>query len=197
MSKENLRPGQAVFVDRDGTLNVDSGYVTSPDEFNLLPGIPEAIARLNVLGVPVIVITNQSAIGRGLMTQDDLDHIHLRLTSLLQPYDARIDAIYSCPHRPDTGCVCRKPNIGLLEQARKDYSLDLTQCFFIGDKRSDLEAAMKASIPGILVMSSSYAHEAFLAREQGGISAVYVAENFQQAVGWIEKQMRLSLEDNP
>ena len=83
-----------------------------------------------------------------------------------------------------------------MEQAQKDFSLDLSQCFFVGDKQSDLEAAMKASIPGILVMSSSYAHEAFLAREQGGISAVYVAENFQQAVGWIEKQMRMSI-DNP
>ncbi len=193
MSLDFKRSGRAVFVDRDGTLNMDNGYVTSPEEFRLLPDIPGAIARLNELSIPVILITNQSAIGRGLMTQEDLDRIHRRLAELLHPSGGRIDAIYSCPHRPDMGCTCRKPNIGLLEQAREDFSLNLPHCFFVGDKKSDLEAAMKASIPGILVMSSSYAHEALRAQEGGQVTAVHIAENFQQAVSWIEKQIRMEM----
>ncbi len=180
---------RAVFVDRDGTLNQDSGYVLSPDQFHLLPGVPEAIVRLNALGLLVIMITNQSAIGRGLMTERDLSHIHDKLTAILSAQGGTIDEVYWCPHHPDEACICRKPSTGLIEQAQKEFSLHLPECFFVGDKQSDLEAAKNAHIPAILVMSSPHAQEAMQARDEGRVPVAHVAEDFTEAVLWIEGQL--------
>jgi histidinol-phosphate phosphatase family protein len=189
MKEGSVPAGTAVFVDRDGTLNYDYGYIISPQQLVLLPGVPEAIARLNQLGVMVIVVTNQSAIGRGMMTPEDLTNIHARLTALLRPYGARIDGIFSCPHHPQDGCGCRKPNIGLIEQAVDRFSLDLSTCYLVGDKRSDLEVAQKIAIPGILVMTSSYSTGAIQARDEGKVPIDYVADTFAQAVVWIEQKL--------
>jgi histidinol-phosphate phosphatase family protein len=186
MNAFSVQPGTAVFVDRDGTLNQDDGYVTSPEQLVLFPGVPEAIARLNQLGVMVIMVTNQSAIGRGMMTMGDLENIHARLAALLRPFGAGIDAIFSCPHHPRDGCGCRKPNTGLIEQAVDRFSLDLSQCYLVGDKRSDLEAAQKIAVPGVLVMTSPYSAGAVQARDEGQLAIEYVAETFAQAVVWIE-----------
>lgn len=180
---------RAVFVDRDGTLNQDRGYVLSPEQFCILPGVPEAIVRLNALGFLVIMITNQSAIGRGYMSERDLSRIHAKLTAILSAEGGKIDGVYWCPHRPDEACICRKPNIGLIEQAQQEFSLHLPECFFVGDKQSDLEAAQNAFIPAILVMTSSHAQQAIHAREEGRVSAVHVAEDFAHAVTWIEGQL--------
>jgi histidinol-phosphate phosphatase family protein len=186
MNAFSVRPGTAVFVDRDGTLNQDDGYVTSPEQLVLFPGVPEAIARLNQLGVMVIMVTNQSAIGRGMMTMGDLENIHARLAALLRPFGACIDAIFSCPHHPRDGCGCRKPKTGLIEQAVDRFSLDLSQCYLVGDKRSDLEVAQQVAVPGILVMTSPYSAGAIQARDEGQLAIEYVAETFAQAVVWIE-----------
>ena len=190
MVKNPSASGAAVFLDRDGTLNDDRGYLTSPDQLTLLPGVPEGIARLNDIGVLVIIVTNQSAIGRGLMTFEDLQKIHDKLTDLLIPYQASLDEIFSCPHRPEEGCFCRKPSPGLLHQAAEHFSLDLSRCFFVGDKRSDLEAAQKVSVPGVLVMTSQYSQAALEARDKGLVQIEYVAQTFTQAVGWIEGKIR-------
>ena len=183
-------PGVAVLVDRDGTLNQDLGYVTSPDQLVLFPGVPEAIFRLNQLGALVIMITNQSAIGRGMMTVDTLQRIHEAFADLLHPCGARIDGIFFCPHHPQDGCHCRKPAVGLIQQAEKQFSLDLTRCFFVGDKRSDLEAAQKIGVPGVLVMTSSYSEQALKARDLGQLSIAHVAATFVESVSWIEQEMR-------
>jgi histidinol-phosphate phosphatase family protein len=190
MKEGSVPAGTAVFVDRDGTLNYDHGYIISPQQLVLLPGVPEAIARLNQLGAMVIVVTNQSAIGRGMMTTEDLTNIHARLTALLRPYGARIDGIFSCPHHPQDGCGCRKPNIGLIDQAVDRFSLDLSKCYLVGDKRSDLEVAQKIAIPGILVMTSSYSTGAIQARDEGKVPIDYVADTLGQAVVWIEQKAR-------
>jgi histidinol-phosphate phosphatase family protein len=186
MKAFSVPPGTAVFVDRDGTLNRDDGYVTSPEQLVLFPGVPEAIARLNQLGVMVIMVTNQSAIGRGMMTTGDLENIHARLTALIRPFGASIDAIFSCPHHPRDGCGCRKPNTGLIEQAVDRFSLDLSQCYLVGDKPSDLEVAQKVAVPGVLVRTSAYSERAVQARDDGQLAIEYVAETFAQAVVWIE-----------
>jgi histidinol-phosphate phosphatase family protein len=182
-------PGTAVFVDRDGTLNHDYGYITSPGQLVLFPGVPEAIARLNQLGVMVIMVTNQSAIGRGMMTVEDLENIHARLAEMLRPYGAGIDGIFFCPHHPLDGCGCRKPKTGLIEQAVDRFSLDLSQCYLVGDKRSDLEAAQKVAVPGVLVMTSPYSEAAVRARDEGQVAIEFVAETFAQAVVWVEHQL--------
>jgi histidinol-phosphate phosphatase family protein len=184
-----LRQNIAVFLDRDGTLNEDRGYVTSPEQLVLLSGVPEALARLNQMGVQVILVTNQSAIGRGLLTTYDLQHIHQKLVELLGTHEGRIDAVYVCPHRPDEGCACRKPNVALIKQAAERFSLDLSQCFFVGDKCSDLEAAHKAGVTGVLVMSSVYSEAAVKARDNGEFPIAHVAQTFVHAVEWIEREL--------
>ena len=184
-----LRQNCAVFLDRDGTLNEDRGYVTSPEQLVLFSGVPEALARLNQLGVQVILVTNQSAIGRGFMTTHDLQHIHQKLVDLIGADEGRIDEVYVCPHRPDEGCACRKPQVGMIKQAAERFSLDLSQCFFVGDKCSDLEAAHKAGVTGVLVMSSVYSEAAVKARDNGEFPIAYLAQTFVHAVDWIESEL--------
>lgn len=179
----------AVFVDRDGTLNEDYGYVTTPEQLVVFPGILEALARLNQLEVRVILLTNQSAIGRGFMTTQDFHRIHQKLEDLLRAKDGKIDAVYYCPHHPDEGCACRKPNIGMIQQAADKFSLDLPLCYVVGDKGSDLEAAHRAGIQGVLVMSSEYSAAAVRARDAGEFPIAHVAESFVQAVDWIERDL--------
>ncbi len=179
----------AVFLDRDGTLNEDSGYVTSPEQLVLFPGVPEALARLNDIGVQVILVTNQSAIGRGFMTADDFQLIHQKLVDLLQVHDGSIDAVYYCPHHPNEDCACRKPNIAMIQQAAVDFSLDLSRCYFVGDKWSDLEAASRVGASGVLVRSSDYSTAALQARDHGQFSIAYVADTFVQAVDWIVQEL--------
>jgi histidinol-phosphate phosphatase family protein len=183
--------GMAVFLDRDGTLNHDTGYVTTPEQLVLFQGVPEAIARLNQLRAMVILVTNQSAIGRGLLTIEGLESIHERLAELIRPYGAKLDGIFFCPHHPQDGCGCRKPKCGLIHQAVSRFALDVTQCFLIGDKRSDLEAAQRASVPGVLVMTSSYSADVVKARDEDQVSIAYVADSFVHAVDWIEQQIRI------
>ncbi|MDH3504980.1 MAG: HAD-IIIA family hydrolase [Nitrospirota bacterium] len=189
MRDVSAAPGTAVFLDRDGTLNHDRGYVTSPEQLVLFPGVPEAIARLNHLGVMVLLVTNQSAIGRGMMTIEGLELIHERLAELIRPYGASIDGIFFCPHRPQDGCGCRKPKAGLIDQAVNRFALDLSQCYLVGDKRSDLEVAQTVSVPGVLVMTSSYSADVVKARDEGQLPIEYVADSFVDAVDWIEQQI--------
>lgn len=187
MMSIELRQHIAVFLDRDGTLNEDRGYITSPEQLVIFAGVPEALARLNQIGVQVILVTNQSAIGRGLLTTHDLQHIHQKLADLLRVHGGRIDEVYVCPHHPDEGCLCRKPQVAMIKQAAERFSLDLSQCFFVGDKCSDLEAAHKAGVTGVLVMSSVYSEAAIKARDNGQFPIAHVAQTFVQAVDWIEK----------
>ncbi len=186
---ESLRKNIAVFLDRDGTLNEDSGYVTLPEQLILFSGVPEAIARLNQLGGHVILVTNQSAIGRGWLTAEGLHRIHQRLADLLRVEGGVIDDVFFCPHRPDEECACRKPEAAMITQAAERYSLDLSQSFFVGDKASDLQAAYRAGVPGVLVMTSDYSEDALKARDDGQFSIVHVAQTFVHAVDWIEKEL--------
>ena len=184
-----LRKNIAVFLDRDGTLNENSGYVTLPEQLILFSGVPEAIARLNQLGVQVILVTNQSAIGRGWLTTEGFQRIHRRLADLLRVQGGSIDDVFFCPHRPDERCACRKPEAAMILQAAERYSLDLSQSFFVGDKSSDLGAAQRAGVPGVLVMTSDYSQDALKARDEGQFSIVHVAQTFVHAVDWIEEEL--------
>ncbi len=130
-------------------------YVKSWQEFVFLPGALEAMPRLAGLEVPILVITNQSAIGRGYVSAATVNRIHTRMQAAIAEAGGHVDQIYLCPHRPDEGCACRKPAPGLLLQAARDHGLDLTRCIFIGDSVTDAMAANAAGAQAILVRSGS------------------------------------------
>jgi D-glycero-D-manno-heptose 1,7-bisphosphate phosphatase len=144
------------FLDRDGVLNVDRGYVHRSEELEFLTGAPEAVRLLNDAGYRTVVVTNQSGIARGLYDEAELQGFHAYMREQLAAYGARIDAIYYCPHHPQgsvarfaIACDCRKPKTGLLEQAARDCAVDRKRSFLIGDKDDDVTAAAAFGIRGI------------------------------------------------
>jgi histidinol-phosphate phosphatase family protein len=145
----------AVFLDRDGTLIEDRHYLRSPDDVVLVPNAANAVRRVNHLHRPVVVVTNQSGIARGLLTEADYAAVRSRLDDLLSERGAFIDASYHCPHHPDfTGdCDCRKPDVGLFRRAINDLNLDASQSVYIGDRWRDIAAAQVLGGRGILVPS--------------------------------------------
>jgi len=143
----------AVFLDRDGTLIRDWHHVGRPEQVELLPGVGDAVRRLNEAGWPVIVVTNQSGIARGLFTQTDYERVRARTEELLAEHGARLDGTYMCPHHPDfTGpCECRKPGTLLYRQAAEAHALDLRGSWYVGDKLRDVLPARAFGGRGVLV----------------------------------------------
>jgi histidinol-phosphate phosphatase family protein len=154
---DRLRP--AVFLDRDGTINVDTHYLRRAEDVRLIPGAADAIARLNSAGIPVIVVSNQSGIGRGLLTCAEYEAVQARIEELLACSGARIDATYICPHAPSPGsgaplCECRKPGTLLFRTAAMEHAIDLQRSTFIGDRWRDISPALELGAGGILVPSA-------------------------------------------
>jgi histidinol-phosphate phosphatase family protein len=153
----DVPPRPAVFLDRDGTINVDTHYLRRPEDVELIPGAAEAIARLNAAGIPVIVVSNQSGIGRGLLTHAEYEAVRARIEELLARSGARIDASYICPHAPSADgtavCECRKPGTLLFRTAASEHSIDLARSTFIGDRWRDVSPAAELHARGILVPS--------------------------------------------
>jgi D,D-heptose 1,7-bisphosphate phosphatase len=158
------RKQRAVFLDRDGTVNIQKGYIRDLDSFELVPGAGEAIKLLNDLEYRVVVATNQPVIARGELSVPDLRKLHAKMDTLLARSGAYLDAVFFCPHHPDGGfpgevpelkfaCDCRKPNIGLVRQAVDRLNIDVAQSWFIGDSTSDMMAARKANLRSILVLT--------------------------------------------
>ncbi|MCS7016226.1 MAG: HAD family hydrolase [Gemmatales bacterium] len=182
-------PGRcALFLDRDGVLIEEAPYISSPNQVRLLSGAAEAVARVNRLGVPVIVITNQSGIARGLFTEADLVAVHRRLDELLAREGAHIDRYYYCPHHPAAArteyrraCACRKPAPGLLHQAAHEMSVELEHSFFIGDRMSDIQAATAAGCSAILVRTG-HGQRWQHAWQTIPLRLALIAENLTQAV---------------
>ena len=143
----------AVFLDRDGTIIRDTGYVGSEDAVELIPGAAEAIRVLNETGWPVVVVTNQSGIARGYFTSEDYERVRARIDTLHESYGARLDGSYACPHHPDeTGpCECRKPGTLLHRQAADTLDLDVSRSWYIGDRLRDVQPAQELGGVGVLV----------------------------------------------
>lgn len=137
---------KTTFLDRDGVINrrMIGDYVKSWEEFEFLPGVLGALKRLRVAGHRVILISNQSGIGRGLMSHEDLENVHREMTGRIEDAGGRIEKIYYCPHHPVDACSCRKPQPGNLLKAAREYNIDLALCFFIGDSPTDVEAGNRA-----------------------------------------------------
>lgn len=143
-----------VILDRDGTVNEDSAdYVKSPDEWTPLPGALEAIARLNHAGWHVVLASNQSGLGRGLFDVSTLNAMHAKMHTLLAGVGGRVDAVFYCPHAPDEGCHCRKPEPGLFEQIGERYGIDLQGVPMVGDSARDAVAAVAAGCEPHLVLT--------------------------------------------
>jgi D-glycero-D-manno-heptose 1,7-bisphosphate phosphatase len=150
----------AILLDRDGVINREVNYLGRPQDLELIPGVVDAIASLNARSIPVLVVTNQAGVGRGYYTETDVDLVHDALQNLLALGGAKIDRFYYCPHHPTAGigkylksCTCRKPEPGMLLQAAADYDLDLTQCYLVGDKTSDMISGWNAGCKTILVQT--------------------------------------------
>jgi D-glycero-D-manno-heptose 1,7-bisphosphate phosphatase len=182
---------KAVFLDRDGTLNIDVGYPSRYDQIDVYPQSFEAVKRLNREGLLAIVVTNQSGVGRGLLTEEDLKDIHARLAVSFNRREARLDAIYYCPHyvlsedpRYRKECDCRKPKPGLARQAAADLGIDLTSSYMIGDKTEDVLFGMNIGAVPILVLTGAGGESQTKLQGQN-LTPAYVAADLLEAVDWI------------
>ncbi|RUM91290.1 MAG: HAD family hydrolase [Thermovibrio sp.] len=135
---------RAAFLDRDNTLIYDPGYIHEPDKVKLLEGVPEGLKLLKKNGFLLIVISNQSGIGRGYFKEEDFWAVNRKLQELLKPFGVQIDGFYFCPHKPKENCKCRKPKTFLIERAAEDFGVNVSESIVIGDKDSDVEMGFKA-----------------------------------------------------
>jgi D-glycero-D-manno-heptose 1,7-bisphosphate phosphatase len=175
----------AVFLDRDGTLNEEMGYINHLSRFQLLPQAVSAIRHLNAAGVKAVVVTNQSGAARGYFPTSLVEEIHTLLQKILAAGGAHLDGIYTCLHGPDAGCACRKPKPTLIQQAARDLDLDLSRSYLVGDRYKDMETAANAGIQGILVLTGYGRGEYDYLRHTQPVQPVHVAPDLEAAVEWI------------
>lgn len=175
---------KAVFLDKDGTLIEDVGYMSSHHQVKFIPGAPEAIKKLNEAGFKVIIISNQAGVARGLVTENMVMTIDKTINKQLLAQGAHFDAAYYCPHHPEHGvypykqaCDCRKPNPGMIKKAQKRFDLDLAKSFMIGDKATDIECGRNAGLKTVIV-KTGYG-------EVAGAKPDQVAANLSGAVNWV------------
>ena len=179
----------AVFIDRDGTISEEVGYVNHPSRFRLFPFSSEAIRILNDSGWLAIVVTNQAGVARGYFSEDVIKQIHQQLESALQAESARLDAIYYCAHHPSVGeppyrldCDCRKPKPGLIEEAARDFEIDMLASWMVGDRYSDIELARNAGLRSAFVLSGYGRGEWEYQSQAWKLQPDLVCENLLEAV---------------
>ncbi len=177
----------ALLLDRDGVINEECEYLHDPDDLIVIPGVAEAIAHFNRAQVPVVVVTNQAGIGRGMYGVDAYQRVNRAIADILAAADGHIDAWYFCPHLPAADCACRKPRPGMLHAAARDLGLDLHRSVLVGDKASDLEAARAVGAATVLVRTG-YGREveADLSSRHDGL-ADCVCDSLGAAVGYLER----------
>ena len=173
---------RAAFLDRDGTICEEMGYVNHVDRLQIFPFAAAAIRQLNDAQVPVIVVTNQSGVARDIFPESLVHQVHEKMIAELSAGGARVDAIYFCPHKTEDACECRKPNPGLLERAAGDHALDLSSSWVVGDRYADLEMGHAAGARGILVMTGYGRGEYELHHTRWARQPDALAENLTEAV---------------
>jgi D-glycero-D-manno-heptose 1,7-bisphosphate phosphatase len=183
---------KAVFLDRDGTINEDAGHITDPTLFELIAGSIEAMNKLRIAGFCLPLITNQAGVGRGLMTEHQLNRVLDAFQELLKEEGTHLDGVYYCPHHPEEAigaykqvCDCRKPGPEMLHRAAKDLDIDLEQSYVIGDHWSDATAGMAAGCQSILLRTGHGPQEIEKLSDQQKDSVAFIADNLSDAVGWI------------
>jgi D-glycero-D-manno-heptose 1,7-bisphosphate phosphatase len=182
---------KVVFLDRDGVINRDSPeHIKSWDEFEFLPGSLEAISLLTRGGFTIIVITNQSAIGRGMVAPETLSHTHRRMSEAVAAHGGNIRDIFFCPHHPDDGCDCRKPMPGLILKALDTHDIDLSDAVMVGDSAKDIECARNAGCGANVLVRTGNGPSAATALAEKGIRPDYQAADLLDAAHWILKRER-------
>ena len=192
-----MKKNTAVFLDRDGTINEEEGYLDSLDKLKIIPSAYEAIRLINESGMKVVVISNQAGVARGFFTEDFVKVTHEHLQTALRQQGATIDNFYYCPHHPTEGiepyrkdCNCRKPAPGMLLRAVQDLNIDLTRSYLVGDRFNDMEAGKKIGVRGILVKTG---FGQSLLQDDGPDEATpenkpdFIAADILEAVKWILK----------
>ncbi len=181
----------AAFLDRDGTITSERGYVTRPEDVALIDGAAAAIRELNEAGILAVIVSNQSGVARGLMSEEDMAAVHAATESLLAAKGAQLSGAYYCPNHPNgtlerytRDATCRKPALGMLELAIRDLDIDVAQSTMVGDQVTDVEFANRAGIPAVLVMTGKGAAHLELARERG-LSVAAQVSDLGAAVRWI------------
>lgn len=170
-----------VLLDRDGTINIDYGYLSDPSGVVLIDGAAEAVKRLNDRGIKAVVVSNQSGVGRGYFTDEDVSAVNKRLSDLLGERGARMDGIYYCPHRPDEECGCRKPKAGLFMKAAREQGIDAVPVYVVGDKASDVGLARNIGARSVLVLTGCGPEEL----KKLFAPPDFVASGISEAVDWI------------
>jgi D,D-heptose 1,7-bisphosphate phosphatase len=191
-ARDGTQAAPAAFLDRDGTIIEDPGYLGDPDKIHFLPGAHEALRALRAAGYRLIVLTNQAGVARGIITETDVQRVNDRLQELLSDAGVPVDAIYYCPHHADAGspeyrrdCHCRKPGPGMVERARRDFRLDLGRSVIIGDHSSDAGVARHfPGMRGILVRTGHGAEQIEKVRTGEATRPDHVAEDLRAAVTW-------------
>lgn len=181
MPEEKRRVG-AIFMDRDGTVSEEAGYMYHAGLFRPFPWTGEAIRKINQSGMKAILTTNQSGIGRGYFQEEIVHQVHQVLRVELQQREAMLDAIYYCPHIPEDNCECRKPKPGMLLRAARELEIDLSRSYMIGDRYVDVRAAHAAGVRSILVRSGDGADEVAKYSTLEGPQPHYIADNLLRAV---------------
>ena len=180
---------QAVFLDRDGTLNEDPGYLRSSLQLRLFEGVPQALKKLKEAGYLLIVVSNQSGVGRGLIQLEELQGIHGRLNELLEPSGAKIDHFELCLHHPDQNCSCRKPKPELILNAASVLSIDLRRSYMVGDKASDISAGKNAGCKGVALVLTGEGPSTLKAVEAGlQEKPDYTGHSLTEVAKWILSQ---------
>lgn len=178
----------AVFLDRDGTLNFDPGYIGDPEELKLLPGTGEALFKLKSYGFKLLVISNQSGIARGLIKDEDVRAVNNKLNELLSSFKVSIDRFYYCPAHPDFSsreeCECRKPSNKMVLHAATDFNINLATSYLIGDSVSDIGCAFNSGLKSILVMTGQGSESLSILQNQNKFPS-FVAENIMDACKFI------------
>lgn len=180
----------AVFLDRDGTINEDPGYLTDPSEIRLLPGVGEGLRLLQERDFRLVVVSNQSGVARGMCTEATLERIQRRLETLLQAEGVTLTGTYYCPHHPEGSppyrqvCSCRKPEGGLVQRAVQEHNIDLSRSYVVGDKLVDIELARQMGMPAILVLTGHGRPRGV----SGLVEPDYIAADLTEAARWILKR---------
>ncbi len=181
---------RAVFLDRDGTICEEVGYLNHISRFRLFPFAASAIRRLNQAGLPVIVVTNQSGVARGIFPESLVHEVHEKMVAELAAAGARVDGVYFCPHKSEDACGCRKPHPGMLERAAGEHSLELAGSYVVGDRYDDLEMAERVGGCGILVLTGYGRGEYELRGAAWPKQPHCVVEDLSAAVSLILKELR-------
>jgi D-glycero-D-manno-heptose 1,7-bisphosphate phosphatase len=186
---------RAVFLDRDGTLIEERGFITREEDIAIIPGVPEALKLLRELGYVIAVVSNQSGVARGLLTEQRVSEINEEVFRRLEEHDARPDMFFYCPHHPEAEtdtyrrvCDCRKPAPGMVRMAQILVDLDISDCVSVGDKLSDVVLCQALGGKGILVLTG-YGRSEISKASEAGVQPDFVGESLSEAAEWIESHM--------